>query len=56
MKEQQAWINRVLSGTWTPEYLVPELKASQESTLRAIEEFMASGDAIEDKYTRERRP
>lgn len=33
---QELWMNRVLSGTWTPEHIVPEMKEAERSAAASI--------------------
>lgn len=35
---QELWVERLLSGTWTAEHLVPEMQEAARSAAVAIEE------------------
>jgi hypothetical protein len=36
---QELWITRVINGTWTPEYLVPEMQQAAKSAAAAVAEY-----------------
>lgn len=36
---QELWFGRVMAGTWTPEYLVPEMQEAARSAAAAVESY-----------------
>jgi hypothetical protein len=39
---QELWVGRLMVGTWTPEYLVPEMKAAAEYAEKSIKAWKES--------------
>jgi hypothetical protein len=42
MNAAAMWMQRVMAGTWTAEYLVPEMQAAGKSAAKAIADFKAA--------------